>query len=208
MYKTSVLSDERRILAQSQRAARTVCVSTDLMLDGIIKHLFLKNLHNIMSLRIIATGGTFDKHYNELNGTLGFADSHLPAVLARTRMTISVELEVLPLLDSLDMHDPDRERVLTSCTESAEKAIVIVHGTDTMKETAAVLGAASLGKTIVLTGAMIPYSIANSDALFNLGFATAAAQTLPPGVYVAMNGQVFAWDNVTKNRSAGVFQPL
>lgn len=178
------------------------------MLHGIIKHLFLENLQNIMSLRIIATGGTFDKHYNELNGTLGFAESHLPAVLARTRMTIAVELEILPLLDSLDMQDVDRERVLTSCTASAEKAIVIVHGTDTMKETAAVLGAAPLGKTIVLTGAMIPYSIANSDALFNLGFATAAAQILPAGVYVAMNGQVFAWDNVTKNRSAGVFQPL
>lgn len=178
------------------------------MLHGIIKHLFPENLQNIMSLRIIATGGTFDKHYNELNGTLGFAESHLPAVLARTRMTIPVELEVLPLLDSLDMQDADRERVLTSCTASAEKAIVIVHGTDTMKETAAVLGAAELGKTIVLTGAMIPYSIANSDALFNLGFATAAAQILPPGVYVAMNGQVFAWDNVTKNRAAGVFQPL
>ena len=178
------------------------------MLHGIIKHLFHENLQNIMSLRIIATGGTFDKHYNELNGTLGFAESHLPAVLARTRMTVPVALEVLPLLDSLDMQDVDRERVLTSCTASAEKAIVIVHGTDTMKETAAVLGAAPLGKTIVLTGAMIPYAIANSDALFNLGFATAAAQILPAGVYVAMNGQVFAWDNVTKNRAAGVFQPL
>lgn len=161
-----------------------------------------------MSLRIIATGGTFDKHYNELNGTLGFAESHLPDVLARSRMTVPVALEVLPLLDSLDMQDVDRERVLTSCTASAESAIVIVHGTDTMKDTAAVLGAASLAKTVVLTGAMIPYSIAKSDAQFNLGFATAAAQLLPAGVYVAMNGQVFAWDNVTKNRTAGVFQPL
>ncbi len=161
-----------------------------------------------MSLRIIATGGTFDKHYNELKGTLGFAHSHLPEVIARSRMTIAVELEALPLLDSLDMQDADRERVLTSCTASAEKAIVIVHGTDTMTETAAVLGATALGKTIVLTGAMIPYAIADSDAQFNLGFAVAAAQTLAPGVYVAMNGQVFAWDNVTKNRGAGVFQPL
>ena len=161
-----------------------------------------------MSLRIIATGGTFDKHYNELNGTLGFAHSHLPEVIARSRMTVPVALEVLPLLDSLDMHDVDRERILASCTASPERAIVIVHGTDTMKETAAVLGAAVPGKTIVLTGAMIPYAIAHSDALFNLGFAVAAAQILPPGVYVAMNGQVFAWDNVTKNRSAGVFQAL
>ena len=178
------------------------------MLHGIIKHLFFQNLQNIMSLRIIATGGTFDKHYNELNGTLGFADSHLPEVIKRARLTIRVELEILPLLDSLDMQDADRERVRASCAAAPEKSIVIVHGTDTMKETAAVLGATALGKTIVFTGAMIPYSIANSDAMFNLGFATAAAQTLPAGVYVAMNGQVFAWDNVQKNKAAGVFQPL
>ncbi|MES2264481.1 MAG: asparaginase domain-containing protein [Pseudomonadota bacterium] len=161
-----------------------------------------------MTLRIIATGGTFDKHYNELNGTLGFSDSHLPEVIARSRMTVGAALEVLPLLDSLDMQDADRARVLASCSAAAEPAIVIVHGTDTMKETAAVLGAAALSKTIVLTGAMIPYEIANSDALFNLGFACGVAQTLPAGVYVAMNGQIFTWDNVQKNRSAGVFQPL
>lgn len=161
-----------------------------------------------MTLRIIATGGTFDKHYNELTGVLGFSDSHLPQVIARTRMTVPVALETLPLLDSLDMQDADRQRVLASCQAASEKAIVIIHGTDTMRETAAVLGAANLGQTIVLTGAMIPYEIANSDALFNLGFACGVAQTLPAGVYVAMNGQVFAWDNVTKNRAAGVFQPL
>ncbi len=132
----------------------------------------------------------------------------MPAVLARTRMTIPVALEVLPLLDSLDMQDADRARVLASCQAAPEQAIVIVHGTDTMRETAAVLGAAALGKTVVLTGAMIPYAIAHSDALFNLGCATAAAQLLQPGVYVAMNGQVFTWDNVTKNRAAGVFQAL
>jgi L-asparaginase len=161
-----------------------------------------------MTLRLIATGGTFDKHYNELNGVLGFAESHLPAVISRARLTIPVELQVLPLLDSLDMQDADRQRVLAACQGASEKAIVIVHGTDTMPQTAAVLGAANLGKTIILTGAMIPYEIANSDALFNLGFACGVAQTLPAGVYVGMNGQVFAWDNVTKNRAAGVFQPL
>jgi L-asparaginase len=161
-----------------------------------------------MTLRLIATGGTFDKHYNELNGVLGFSESHMPEVIKRARLTIPVELEVLPLLDSLDMQDPDRQRVLEACQAASEKAIVIVHGTDTMPQTAAVLGAAKLGKTIVLTGAMIPYEIANSDALFNLGFACGVAQTLAPGVYVGMNGQVFAWDNVTKNRAAGVFQPL
>ena len=161
-----------------------------------------------MTLRLIATGGTFDKHYNELNGVLGFAESHLPEVIKRSRMTVPVALDVLPLLDSLEMGNADRERVLTTCRAASEKAIVIVHGTDTMRETAAVLGAAGLDQTIVLTGAMIPYSIANSDALFNLGFACGVAQVLPAGVYVAMNGQVFPWDNVTKNRSAGVFQGL
>lgn len=161
-----------------------------------------------MTLRLIATGGTFDKHYNELTGVLGFSESHLPAVIGRARLTIPVELQLLPLLDSLDMQDADRQRVLEACQAATEDAIVIVHGTDTMPQTAAVLGAANLGKTIVLTGAMIPYEIANSDALFNLGFACGVAQTLTPGVYVGMNGQVFAWDNVTKNRAAGVFQPL
>ena len=161
-----------------------------------------------MSLRIIATGGTFDKHYDEISGKLGFAQSHLPAVIARSRITVPVVLEELPLLDSLDMEDADRARVLASINAAQEKAIVIVHGTDTMRETAAVLGAAGLDQTIVLTGAMIPYEIANSDALFNLGFATAAAQLLPSGVYVAMNGKVFTWDKVSKDRSAGVFQAL
>ena len=161
-----------------------------------------------MTLRLIATGGTFDKHYNELTGVLGFSESHMPDVVKRARLTIPVALEVLPLLDSLDMQDADRQRVLEACQAAGENAIVIVHGTDTMPQTAAVLGAANLGKTIVLTGAMIPYEIANSDALFNLGFACGVAQTLAPGVYVGMNGQVFAWDNVTKNRAAGVVQPL
>jgi L-asparaginase len=161
-----------------------------------------------MTLRIIATGGTFDKHYNELNGTLGFADSHLPAAIARARITAPVELELLPLLDSVDLGDADRARVLAACQAATERAIVIVHGTDTMKETAAVLGPAVLDKTIVFTGAMIPYEIDNSDALFNLGFACGVAQALAPGVYVAMNGQIFAWDNVQKNRAAGVFQPM
>jgi L-asparaginase len=161
-----------------------------------------------MTLRIVATGGTFDKHYNELTGVLGFSDSHLPAVIARTRMTVPVELDVLPLLDSLDMQDADRARVLAACQRAQENAIVIIHGTDTMRETAAVLGAANLGKTVVLTGAMIPYEIANSDALFNLGVAVGVAQVLPAGVYVAMNGQVFPWDNVQKNKTAGVFQTL
>ncbi|WP_338846392.1 asparaginase domain-containing protein [Massilia sp. W12] len=161
-----------------------------------------------MSLRVIATGGTFDKHYDEIRGKLDFAESYLPAVLKRCRLTLPHTLHVLPLLDSLDMTEADRQRVLDACRAATEPAIVIIHGTDTMRETAAVLGAANLPAAIVLTGAMIPYEVANSDALFNLGCAVGVAQTLPHGVYVAMNGQVFPWDNVQKNRSAGVFQPL
>jgi len=161
-----------------------------------------------MTLRILATGGTFDKHYDEIAGKLGFGAGHLPEVIRRARITAPVALEQLPFLDSLDMQDTDRARILASCTRSDEDGIIIIHGTDTMRETAEVLGSAKLAKTIILTGAMIPYEIANSDALFNFGFACGVAQTLPHGVYVAMNAQVFAWNNVQKNRSAGVFQPL
>ena len=158
-----------------------------------------------MSLRIIATGGTFDKHYDEITGKLGFSESHMPEILKRARLTLPVHLEIRSLIDSLEMNDQDRKDIVSSCQNAAEKAIVIIHGTDTMRETAEMLGAARLHKTIVLTGAMIPYAIANSDALFNLGFACGVAQILTPGVYVAMNGQVFLWDNVQKNRSAGIF---
>ena len=161
-----------------------------------------------MTLRILATGGTFDKHYDELTGKLGFGDSHLPAAIARARITLAVTLQQLPLQDSLDMQDGDRERVLDACQACDDTAIVIIHGTDTLALTAGVLGAAALEKTIVLTGAMIPYEIANSDALFNLGFACGVAQALPHGVHVAMNGQVFAWDKVEKNRIAGVFEAI
>jgi len=161
-----------------------------------------------MALRIIATGGTFDKHYDEIAGKLTFAASHLPKVIERARITVPVELEELPLLDSLDMQDIDRRRVLASCTQAEEEAIVIIHGTDTMQDTAAVLGTANLAKAIVVTGAMIPYEIANSDALFNFGFACGVAQILPHGVYVAMNGKIFSWDKVQKNRVAGVFESL
>lgn len=172
---------------------------------------FLANhttLEQPMTLHLIAAGGTLDKHYDEIAGKLTFGASHLPAIIARARLTADVTLEQLPLLDSLDMQDIDRRRVLTACENASAKAIVIVHGTDTMHETGAVLGKAALEKTIVLTGAMIPYAIDNSDALFNLGYAFGVAQLLPPGVYVAMNGQVFDWDNVQKNRVAGVFETV
>jgi L-asparaginase len=161
-----------------------------------------------MALRILATGGTFDKHYDEIAGKLTFGASHLPQVIERSRITVPFALEALPLLDSLDMQDVDRGRVLASCINAEEEAIVIIHGTDTMQDTAAVLGAANLAKAIVVTGAMIPYEIANSDALFNFGFACGVAQILPHGVYVAMNGKIFGWDKVQKNRVAGVFEAL
>ena len=161
-----------------------------------------------MTLRIIATGGTFDKHYDEIKGSLVFGASHLPQALRRARIAQPVTLEPLPPLDSLDMQDADRQRILEACERAVEASIVIVHGTDTMPETAQVLGLAKLARTVVLTGAMIPYEIDGSDALFNLGFACGVAQALPPGVYVAMNAQVFAWDKVRKNRAAGIFEAL
>ncbi|MEC5215373.1 L-asparaginase [Actimicrobium sp. GrIS 1.19] len=159
-----------------------------------------------MTLHVIATGGTFDKHYDEIAGKLTFGAGHLRAAIDRSRMTIDVVLQELPFLDSLDMHDADRERILAACQRCAASGIVIIHGTDTMRETAELLGRAAIPATIIITGAMIPYEIANSDALFNFGFACGAAQTLPHGVYVAMNGRLFDWDKVQKNRTAGVFE--
>jgi L-asparaginase len=159
-----------------------------------------------MTLRIIATGGTFDKHYDEIEGKLGFGIGHLPQVIRRARITVPLQLEELPLLDSLDMNDADRQRIVAACLRADEQSIVVVHGTDSMQQTAEVLAAAQLPKAIVLTGAMIPYEVKNSDALFNFGFACGVAQVLPHGVYIAMNAKIFAWDQVRKNRSAGLFE--
>ena len=156
-------------------------------------------------LRIIVTGGTFDKHYDEIRGELTFKDSHLPAILKQARVTAPIVLEINQLIDSLHMQEVNRQHILASCQAAPEAHIVVVHGTDTMTLTAAVLGAAGLDKTIVLTGAMIPYAVMGSDSLFNLGFACAAAQLLAPGVYIAMNGQAFAWNHVRKDVAAGVF---
>ncbi len=160
-----------------------------------------------MSLRIIATGGTFDKHYDPLNGNLIFKESVLPAALGRAHLTVPVRVQALLALDSLDMQDSHRQQIRKACEQSDEDRIVIVHGTDTMTETAQVLGHPDLRKTIVLTGAMVPYQIAGSDALFNLGFACASATLAAPGVYIAMNGQLFPWNDVMKNRAEGIFQP-
>ena len=159
-----------------------------------------------MSLRIIATGGTFDKHYDPITGQLVFVDSVLPEALARARITDTASVEPLMAIDSLDMNDTHRAQILSACERSAEEKIVIIHGTDTMRETAQVLGHAGLKKTIVLTGAMVPYRVASSDALFNLGFAVAVAQLNAQGVFVAMNGRVFSWDRVRKNKTDGIFE--
>jgi L-asparaginase len=166
-------------------------------------------MNQMKTLRLIATGGTFDKRYNPLNGELGFTFTHLHEVLQRCRLNTPANITELPLLDSLDMQDADRERVLVACQTAIEQHLIVIHGTDTMPETAQVLGqyfaSAASPKTVVITGAMIPYDIAGSDALFNLGFATAAAQTLPAGVYIAMGGEVFEWNKVRKDRAAGRF---
>jgi L-asparaginase len=159
-----------------------------------------------VTIRIIITGGTFDKHYDEIRGNLTFKDSHLPEILAFVRCTVPIELELNQLIDSLDMQASNRQQVLESCRRAPEDRIVITHGTDTMVETAEVLGKAGLAKTIVMTGAMVPYIFTNSDAVFNLGAAITAVQVLPPGVWITMSGRVFAWDRVRKNRDRGIFE--
>src|SRR4051812_12773751 len=158
--------------------------------------------------RIIVTGGTFDKRYDAIKGELTFKDTHLPAILEQARVTLPLAVEIRLLIDSLQMTEEHRQSVLEACRESPEHAIVVVHGTDTMVRTAEVIGSAHLDKTVVFTGAMIPYSVQGSDAPFNLGFALAMALVLPAGSYVAMNGRVFPWDNVAKDRAEGQFNAL
>ncbi len=159
-----------------------------------------------MKLALIATGGTFDKEYNELNGKLYFKKTHIPEMLALGRSRVGVRIEILMMKDSLRMTGADRRAIAAACARAREQRIVITHGTDTMDKTAAVLAAKVSAKTVVLTGAMVPYKFGSSDGLFNLGSALAFAQVLPHGVYIAMNGRYFTWDTVAKNRAAGVFE--
>jgi len=159
-------------------------------------------------VKILITGGTFDKEYNEINGALYFKDTHVPEMLKLGRCRLETTIRTVMMIDSLEMSDADRELILENCKKSPEDKIVITHGTDTMAETARVLGQNIHGKTIVLTGAMIPYAFGSSDGLFNLGSALSFAQALPPGVYIAMNGKYFAWDNVRKNRELGEFEAI
>jgi L-asparaginase len=162
----------------------------------------------MIAIRIFVTGGTFDKEYNELTGQLFFKETHLPEMLQRSRSTLDVTVRTLMMIDSLNMSDEDRNLIAHQCRAADEDKIVITHGTDTMSVTARVLAEKVPNKTIVLTGAMIPYKFGSSDGFFNLGSALAFAQILPPGVYVAMNGRYFAWDNVRKNRQTGQFEEL
>ena len=159
-------------------------------------------------IRILVTGGTFDKEYNELAGSLFFHDTHVPEMLRLGRCLLPVEVRTLMMIDSLDMTDGDRRIISEHCRSASESRIVITHGTDTMVETAAHLGLEIQDKTIVLTGAMVPYKFGSSDGLFNLGSALAFVQSLPPGVYIAMNGLVFAWDKVRKNKAQGIFEAV
>jgi L-asparaginase len=161
-----------------------------------------------MSIRIFITGGTFDKEYNELNGELFFKETHMQELLAMGRSRLPVTIQTLMMIDSLEMTPEQRMLIAHECSECKEDKIVITHGTDTMAETARILAQNVAGKTIVLTGAMIPIKFGSSDGLFNLGSALAFVQSLPEGVYVAMNGRYFNWDNVRKNRQTGIFEEL
>ncbi len=160
------------------------------------------------AIRLFVTGGTFDKEYDEIHGTLNFRDTHLPEMLAMGRSRLTVHVRTLMLIDSAEMVDGDRDLIVQSCQEAPESFIVVTHGTDTMVDTARELAAKVAEKTIVLTGAMIPIAFGSSDGLFNLGGALTAVQVLPPGVYITMNGRVFSWDDVRKNRKTGVFEEL
>jgi L-asparaginase len=159
-------------------------------------------------IRVFVTGGTFDKTYDEIEGKLSFGDTHLNEMLRLGRCHVDVSVRTLMMIDSLDMSEDDRGIIVHNCQQCEESRLVVTHGTDTMVETAAALARGVPGKTIVLTGAMVPYAFGSSDGLFNLGSALSFAQVLPSGVYIAMNGRHFAWDRVRKNRDAGVFEEI
>lgn len=162
-----------------------------------------------MKIKIFITGGTFDKEYDELNGSLTLQrESSLQEILKVGRYRLDTDIVTLMMIDSLDMRDEDRKVILENCKKAPENRIVITHGTDTMIETAKVLAGGIKDKAIVLTGAMIPYKFGNSDALFNIGSALSFVQVLPPGIYIAMNGKYFNWNNVRKNKDIGEFEEI
>jgi L-asparaginase len=159
-------------------------------------------------IQIFVTGGTFDKEYNELNGALFFKDTHLPEMLEKGRSRLAVSIDTLLMKDSLDFNEVDRQLISFACASASADRILITHGTDTMVQTAQYLATQNLAKTIVLTGAMIPYKFGSSDGMFNLGSALAFLQILEPGVYISMNGKVFGANNVRKNLEKGEFETI
>lgn len=161
-----------------------------------------------MKVRILVTGGTFDKKYDEIGGRVYFQDTHVPQMLALGRCRLDVEVETVMMVDSLEMTEADRLRILERCRDAPESRIVVTHGTDTMVETARVLASAIQDKTVVMTGAMVPYAFGSSDGMFNMGSALSFAQCLPPGVYIAMNGRIFPWNKTRKNREKGEFEEI
>ncbi|TVR89290.1 MAG: asparaginase [Saprospirales bacterium] len=165
---------------------------------------------NDQGIQVFVTGGTFDKDYNYITGELYFSDTHLPGMFRRGRSTLLTNVKTLMMIDSLEMTDVDREIILLNCKRAMADHILITHGTDKIVQTAKFLANAEIeGKTIVLTGAMIPYAFGNSsDGFFNLGSAIAFAQCKPPGVYISMNGRCFDWNNVRKNKKTGFFEEL
>jgi len=156
-------------------------------------------------IHFIITGGTFDKQYDEIRGELTFKSTHLPEIIESARLTVPISFEINQLTDSLEMGDDQRLSILESCRRAEALRIIVTHGTDTMTETAKLIGNGIEGKTVVLTGAMVPYSVVGSDALFNLGTAVAAVQLLPTGCYICMNGRAFRWDSVQKDKKRGTF---
>ena len=161
-----------------------------------------------MSIKLLQTGGTIDKHYNESTGELNFIESHIAEILTLGRNHAEIDVQQLMLKDSLEMQDTDRQVVLEACINASQDKILITHGTDTMVDTAKVLAEKNLEKTIVIVGAMVPFVFKHTDAVFNLGFALASVQTLAAGVYITMNGQIFTWNNVMKNKAVGAFEAL
>jgi len=161
-----------------------------------------------MCIKLLLTGGTIDKHYHELTGELGFKSTYIDAMLQQARCQLDISIQPVVFKDSLEMHDADRQKILRACQDSSEDRIVITHGTDTMVETAMTLAQSITDKTIVLLGAMIPYTLKYSDSLFNLGAAISAVQCLEAGIYITMNGKIFRWDQVQKNRQLGQFEAI
>jgi len=161
-----------------------------------------------MAIRILVTGGTFDKEYNERTGELYFKDTHIAEMLRLGRSRVEVIIRTVMMVDSLQMTDADRALIVQNCAQAPEERIVVTHGTDTMTDTAAAIARAVSDKTVVLTGAMIPYAFGSSDGLFNLGSALSFVQALPHGVYIAMNGKCFTWDRARKNRERGEFEQI